>query len=209
MGSLGNSSIFMESSGHRILFSVKGVPGFIEIKRKGWFSFDYLCNVGGDQLPELTEKVTEVHEESYDVKIAEHRSGSDGYSEDVITWYLVDTTRISDGQTNTVHRCHPQSPLLLAPCSLLTCRRFKDFVNLNSDVCENFRGHQLFSRSASPTSARLLLILSDHSLPAFPQKKLKLGCSFPPAPLTFPSPTVTDHTDPAFLTQRESQLQVS
>jgi hypothetical protein len=104
VGSLGTSSIFMESSGHRILFSVKGVPGFIEIKRKGWFSFDYLCNVGGDQLPELTEKVTEFQQESYDVKIAEHRSGSDGYSEDVITWYLVDTTRISDGQTNTVHR---------------------------------------------------------------------------------------------------------
>lgn len=117
----------MESSGHRILFSVKGVPGFIEIKRIGWFSFDYSCNVGGEQLPELTEKVTEMLEESYDVKIAEHRTGSDGYSEDVITWYLVDTTRVSDGQTNTVHRCRTVpsfSPLLTR--TLQTIQRLCD-----------------------------------------------------------------------------------
>jgi hypothetical protein len=104
-GSLDTSSIFMEKAGHRILFSVRGIPGFIEIKRIGWFGFDYLCNVGGVELAELTEKITESqHQEVFDVKIAEHRSGSNGYSEDIITWYLVDTTRISDGQTNTVHR---------------------------------------------------------------------------------------------------------
>jgi hypothetical protein len=95
----------MEKAGHRILFSVRGAPGFIEIKRIGWFTFDYLCNIGGVELAELTEKITETqNQELFDVKIAEHRSGSDGYSEDTITWYLIDTTRISDGQTNTVHR---------------------------------------------------------------------------------------------------------
>lgn len=131
----------MESIGHRILFSVKGTPGFIEIKRIGWFTFDYLCNVGGEKLHELTEKISDSpNQEVYDVKIAEHRSGSDGYSEDMITWYLVETTRVSDGLTNTVHR------------------RFKDFDELNNDVCQHFRGHQLFS-----------------SIPLFPQKKMKLG----------------------------------
>lgn len=69
-------------------------------------------------------------------------------------------------------------------------RRFKDFVSLNDDVRENFRGHQLFN-----------------SLPIFPQKKLKLGRLINLSIFTFT--LVTDHTDPVFLTQRESQLQVN
>lgn len=178
----------MERTGHRILFSVKGVPGFIEIKRIGWVNFDYVCNIGGTQLPELTEKINidTQQRELYDVKIAGHRSGSDGYSEDMITWYLVESTRISDEQTNTVYRLKLYHLMPL----IYVFRRFRDFVSLNDDVRENFRGHQLFN-----------------SLPEFPQKKLKLGlASFSIFILIFSS--VTDHTDPAFLTQRESQLQV-
>ncbi len=95
----------MERGGHRILFSVRGTPGFVEIKRIGWFTFEYSCNVGGEKLPELTENISpNQNQELYDVKIAEHRSGTNGYSEDMITWYLIETTRLSDGLTNTVHR---------------------------------------------------------------------------------------------------------
>jgi len=157
-GSLGNSSMFMENSGHRILFSIRGVSGYIEIKKVGWFGFDYECIVGGEKLVELTQKISQSQgEEVYDIKIAEHRSGSDGYSEDMITWYLIETTRLADGYTNTVHR------------------RFKDFVNLNSDIRQHFKGHHLLS-----------------SLPSLPERKSKM---------------MTDHNDPAFLTERETQLQ--
>ena len=106
LGSLGNSSVFMESTGHRILFSVKGTPGYIEIKRSGWFGFDYSCVVGGEKQVEITQVISHNQgEEQYDIKIAEHQAGSDGYSEDTITWYLIETTRLSDDYTNTVHRC--------------------------------------------------------------------------------------------------------
>lgn len=75
----------------------------------------------------------------------------------MIIWYFIETTRLSDGLTNTVHR------------------RFKDFTILNSDIREHFKGHHLKS-----------------SLPDLPEKRSKL---------------TTDHTDPVFLQQRESQLQ--
>jgi hypothetical protein len=105
LGSLGNSSVFMEKHGHRILFSVKGTPGYIEIKRSGWVSFEYECIVGGEKQVEITQVISQNQgQELYDIKIAEHRSGSDGYSEETITWYLIETTRLADGYTNTVHR---------------------------------------------------------------------------------------------------------
>lgn len=105
LGSLGNSSIFMEKAGHRILFSIKGTPGYIEIKKRGWFGFEYECLAGGEKLVEITQAISQNQgQEMYDIKIAEHKAGSDGYSEDTITWYLIETTRLHDGYTNTVHR---------------------------------------------------------------------------------------------------------
>lgn len=158
LGSLGNSSVFMEKEGHRILFSIKGTPGFIEIKRTGWIGFEYECVVGGEKQVEITQIISKNQgQELFDIKIAEHRSGSDGYSEDTITWYLVETTRLADGFTNTVHR------------------RFKDFVVLHSDIKQQFKGHHLLS-----------------SLPSLPEKKSKL---------------IVDHSDPAFLSAREHDLQ--
>jgi hypothetical protein len=43
-------------------------------------------------------------------------------------------------------QCIGSLPSLSLPLTVILYRRFKDFVTLNSDVCENFRGHQLFSR---------------------------------------------------------------
>mmetsp|Transcript_22746 Transcript_22746/g.23402 ORF Transcript_22746/g.23402 Transcript_22746/m.23402 type:complete len:391 (+) Transcript_22746:106-1278(+) len=158
IGSLGNSSLLMEAIGHRILFSIRGTPGYIEIKRSGWFGFIYSCNIGGENQIEITQQISQTQgQEVYDVKILEHVSASDGYSEEMIIWYYIETTRLSDGLTNTVHR------------------RFKDFTVLNSDIREHFKGHHLKS-----------------SLPDLPEKRSKL---------------TTDHTDPVFLQQRETQLQ--
>jgi hypothetical protein len=57
---------------------------------------------------------------------------------------------------------HPSIIALL----LLLLRRFKDFDSLNTDVCENFRGHQLFSRSHPSALVSLLTLLSTACLPS-------------------------------------------
>lgn len=57
-GSTGNSSVFMESQGHRIFFSVDDLPGYIEIKRNGWTGFLYYCVINDKIIPECTEVVS-------------------------------------------------------------------------------------------------------------------------------------------------------
>lgn len=105
VGSLGTSSLLIESVGHRILFSIRGTPGYIEIKRSGWFSFTYNCNIGGVNLVEITQQISQNQgREIYDVKILEHVLASDGQSEELIVWYCIETRRLIDGFTNTVHR---------------------------------------------------------------------------------------------------------
>lgn len=152
-GSLGTSSLLMESTGHRILFSIKGISGYIEIKRRGWFSFHYSCNIGGVNQVEITEEISlSQGQEIYDVKIIEYQSASDGYSEEMIVWYLVETTRLNDGFTNTVHR------------------RFKDFSVLNSDIREHFKGHHLKSSLPDLPEKRSKLT-TDHTSPVFLQQR--------------------------------------
>ena len=57
-----------------------------------------------------------------------------------------------------------------------TCRRFKDFADLNSQVKQNFKGHHLRS-SLPPLPEKLLKITTDHLDPAFIQdRKAKLDC---------------------------------
>jgi hypothetical protein len=119
VGSLGNSSLLMEANGHRILFSIRGTTGYIEIKRSGWFGFSYSCNIGGENQVEITQQISKTQgQEIYDVKILEHVSAMDGYSEDAIVWYCIETTRVADGLTNTVHRSvdRPCLPLSLNIC---------------------------------------------------------------------------------------------
>ena len=125
--SLGTSNLFMESAGHRILFDIAGVPGYIEIKRAGWVSFEYTCSIGGELIPECTQIISDKqNEEVYRVNVSGYTACSDGQSESVI-WYAVETERLSDGCRNVVHR------------------RFKDFSSLNSEVKQAFKGHHLLS----------------------------------------------------------------
>ena len=56
-GSNGNSSLLMESKGHRIFFSVDDLPGYIEIKKAGWTEFAYACIINDIKVPEATEVV--------------------------------------------------------------------------------------------------------------------------------------------------------
>jgi hypothetical protein len=68
-GSTGNSSLMMDSTGHRIFFSVDNLPGYVEIKRSGWTGFAYQCIIDTKKIPEATECVIEDQREIFKVKI--------------------------------------------------------------------------------------------------------------------------------------------
>jgi hypothetical protein len=128
-GSLGNSSLLMESTGHKMTFDIDGRPAHIEIKKKGWMGFSYACYVEGQALPEVTSKVAHQEKSVFRVQLdgtvtTPDRSGA------LITWYVVKATRLEDDVSTTVHR------------------RFRDFAELNSQVKQNFKGHHL--RSSLP-----------------------------------------------------------
>jgi hypothetical protein len=126
--SLGTSNLFMEAAGHRILFNIKGTPGYIEIKRSGWVSFEYTCNIGGENILESTQQISaQQDEEMYKVTISGYTPCNDGQNEEAVIWYTVETERLTDGCRNVVHR------------------RFKDFSSLNSEIKQSFKGHQLLS----------------------------------------------------------------
>jgi hypothetical protein len=103
-GSSGNSSILMESKGHRIFFSVADLPGYLEIKRSGWTGFAYSCVVNDKKVPEATETVRTGQDPIFRPKILESTLTPDENSEYPITWYVVRTTRLTDNAVTTVHR---------------------------------------------------------------------------------------------------------
>lgn len=126
--SLGTSNLFMESTGHRLLFNIRGTPGYIEIKRAGWVSFTYTCNIGGVTIQESTQQISaQQDEDKYKLRISGYTLCNDGQHEEPVVWYTVETERLSDGCRNVVHR------------------RFKDFSSLNSEIKQSFKGHQLLS----------------------------------------------------------------
>lgn len=51
-GSVGNSSLVMESKGHRIFFTLENLPGYIEIKKSGWTGFSYSCVINTEVINE-------------------------------------------------------------------------------------------------------------------------------------------------------------
>ena len=51
-GSVGNSSLVMESKGHRIFFTIENLPGFVEIKKSGWTGFSYSCVINTEVINE-------------------------------------------------------------------------------------------------------------------------------------------------------------
>ena len=115
--SLGTSNLFMEATGHRILFNIRGTAGYVEIKRSGWVSFQYSCNVGGENILECTQQISAQQDvDMYTVGISGYKACNDGHNEEPVIWYTVETLRLADGCQNIVHR------------------RFKDFSSLNSEI---------------------------------------------------------------------------
>jgi hypothetical protein len=126
-GSLGTSSVLMDSRGHRINFSIDGTPGYVEINKDGWLGFTYKCVVDGTELQETTHTVSPAQgEKLYDIKISKYSFSSD-WSEGEITWYQIDVVRLGDKVATTVHR------------------RFRDFVDLQVEVKRRLKGHQLYN----------------------------------------------------------------
>jgi hypothetical protein len=103
-GSLGNSSLLMDSKGHRIFFTIGKLPGYLEIKRSGWTGFEYGCVINDKVIKEVTQGVPENQDLLFQPKILESTFTSDQESEYSIAWYVIHTRRITDGVQTTVHR---------------------------------------------------------------------------------------------------------
>ena len=61
-GSEGNSSVLMDSYGHRIYFTLSdnakaSLPGYLEIRKSGWMGFTYECYINNQKIKEATEGV--------------------------------------------------------------------------------------------------------------------------------------------------------
>jgi hypothetical protein len=147
-GSTGNSSLLMDTKGHRIFFSVDNLPGYIEIKRSGWSGFTYACIINNARIPEATEVVADDQGDVFAVKIVGTTTTQDEHSEHLISWYIVQTTRLADGAVTTIHR------------------RFRDFAEYNSQVKQNFKGHHLRDM-LPPLPEKPLKSLTDHKDPQF------------------------------------------
>ncbi len=103
-GSIGSSSLLMESKGHRIFFTVEDLPGFLEIKKSGWTGFAYSCVINDQVVPEATAEVAEDQGEVFRPKIIETTFTQDELSEHSVAWYVLRTTRVKDNTTTIVHR---------------------------------------------------------------------------------------------------------
>lgn len=103
-GSMGTSSLLMESKGHRVYFKVDNNPSYLEIKRSGWTSFSYRCVIDDVDIKEATQTVAENQEEVFRINLNEYAFTADEESTGQIAWYIVNSTRLADNQTTTVHR---------------------------------------------------------------------------------------------------------
>lgn len=103
--SVGNSSVFMGSSGHRIMFFVEGLVASIEIKKSGYTEFSYTCSVNNQVLKEATQVIAERQGvQIFRVVIEESSLTKNEAGDDFITWYLVASTRVRDSVATFVHR---------------------------------------------------------------------------------------------------------
>lgn len=108
-GSLDNSSMFMEASGHRIFFNVgRGEaeePGYFHIGKSGWTGFTYHCVVNDVNLVETTMEVATHAEIVFEAKIVETAFTPDEFTpSEQIAWYVVRATRTEDKVETSVHR---------------------------------------------------------------------------------------------------------
>ena len=151
-GSMGNSSLVMEATGHRIPFQLPGedeVNGYIMINREGWFGFEYACMVLGQQIKEVTDDLKNVDGDTYRCEVLDTiTTPSIDDSTQPVVYYTVNVTRCSDGVSTVVHR------------------RFRDFADMNSQIKQNLKGHQIWS-SLPNLPDKTLKFLVDHNDPAF------------------------------------------
>jgi hypothetical protein len=98
----------MDSKGHRIFFSIDNKPGYIEIKRSGWASFEYACVLNDVLLKENTQTVqSAVGQPDLSFKVS---VDSFMFTEDEaepgqkVAWYVVSSQRSTDGVSTKVHR---------------------------------------------------------------------------------------------------------
>jgi hypothetical protein len=103
-GSMGSSSLMMESKGHRIFFTLEDLPGYLEIKRSGWTGFAYACVINDKPVSEATSEVATDQNDIFRPKIIETTFTPDEISEHPVAWYVLRTTRLKDNTTTVVHR---------------------------------------------------------------------------------------------------------
>eukprot|EP01036_Dinobryon_divergens_P025339 gene25339-33873_t len=151
-GSVGNSSLVMESKGHRIFFTIENLPGFVEIKKSGWTGFSYSCVINTEVINEMTQTVAQHQQEVFKTSILDTAFTQDEFAEQQVAWYIVKATRIQDGVSTIVHR------------------RFRDFAELNSQVKQNMKGHHL-RWSLPPLPEKPLKSMTDHNDPSFIQDR--------------------------------------
>jgi len=142
----------MEATGHRIPFVLPGeceVNGYICINRSGWFGYEYACLVLDQQIKEVTDDLKNVDGNTYECDVGGTVTTPciDDANQPVV-YYTVKVTRCSDGVSTTVHR------------------RFRDFADMNSQIKQNLKGHQIWS-SLPPLPDKTLKFLVDHNDPAF------------------------------------------
>jgi hypothetical protein len=156
VGSVGTSSLWMESGGHTFSFTVDGKFSFIEIKRSGMMSFTYQCFVDGELVPEMTSTVSHCDKQVLSVSLNGTVTTAD-HTGEKITWYIVNATRLEDGVSTVVYR------------------RFRDFAELNSWVKESLKGHHLFL-SLPSLPEKCSKLLTDHNDPAFIERRCVYNC---------------------------------
>ena len=151
-GSMGNSSLVMEATGHRIPFQLPGedeINGYIMINREGWFGFEYACVVLGQQIKEVTHDLKNVDGDTFKCEVSDTiTTPCIEDSTQPVVYYKVNVTRCSDGVSTVVHR------------------RFRDFATMNSQIKQNLKGHQIWS-SLPNLPEKTLKFLVDHNDPAF------------------------------------------
>ena len=149
-GSMGNSSLVMEATGHQIPFNLPGdLQGHIGINRHGFFGFEYSCFVIGQQIKEVTDDLKNVEGPTYETEVCDTISTPpiDDSGQQVV-FYVLRVTRVSDRASTIVHR------------------RFRDFADMNSQVKQNLKGHQIWT-SLPALPDKTLKFLVDHNDPAF------------------------------------------
>ena len=117
--SVGNSSLFISSQGHKILFNIMEkvdpesdeplyfkVDGYIEIKKHGFTEFEYNCVIDDIIIKEMTHVITPTQGQIiYKIVINETiLTKSDVDQDEHISWYYVETTRVADNVKTGVHR---------------------------------------------------------------------------------------------------------